>query len=318
MRHAVLASVCTLACHCLAHTLRRCTEWCRISSWLAACPDGGERSSSSSPTPFSGGIDEGFDSIGAGRVGRADPVGHASRAVQVLIRQMCHANPTWGAPRIHGELLKLGIAIGEATVGTYMVRRRPPPSQTWRTFLTNHVGQLVSVDFFVVPTLTFRVLFVFVVLAHGRRQILHVNVTGHPTAAWTAQQIRHAFPWDTAPRFLSRDRDGTYGQDFRACLEALEIDEVLTAPQSPWQNPYVERLIGSMRRECVDHVIVLNERSLQRTLRSYVDYYQHWRTHLALGKDPPVSRRVEPAAPGEVIAMPHVGGLHHSYHHHAA
>ena len=133
------------------------------------------------------------------------------------------------------------------------------------------------------------------------------NVTGHPTAAWTAQQIRNAFPWDTAPRFLLRDRDGTYGQNFRACLEAMEIDEVRTAPQSPWQNPYVERLIGSMRRECVDHVIVLNERSLQRILRAYVDDYHHWRTHLALGKDPPVSRAVEPAAPGEVIAMPHVG-----------
>ena len=208
---------------------------------------------------------------------------------------MCHANPTWGAPRIHGELLKLGIAIAEATVGHYMVRRRPPPSQTWRTFLTNHIGQLVSVDFFVVPTLTFRVLFVFVVLAHDRRQILHVNVTGYPTAAWTAQQIRNAFPWDTAPRFLLRDRDGTSGHNFRACLEAMEIDEVLTAPQSPWQNPYVDRLIGSMRRECVDHVIVLNERSLHRILRSYIDYYHLWRTHLSLGKDAPVSRRVEPA-----------------------
>ena len=140
----------------------------------------------------------------------------------------------------------------------------PPPSQTWRTFLTNHVSQLVSVDFFVVPTFTFRVLFVFVVLAHDRRQILHVNVTGHPTAAWTAQQIRNAFPWDTAPRFLLRDRDGTYGDECRACLDAMGIDEVLTAPRSPWQNPYVERLIGSMRRECVDHVVVLNERSLQR------------------------------------------------------
>ena len=147
--------------------------------------------------------------------GRAEPGRpRIPRAVQVLIRQMCHANPTWGAPRIHGELLKLGIAIAEATVGHYMVRRRPPPSQTWRTFLTNHIGQLVSVDFFVVPTLTFRVLFVFVVLAHDRRQILHVNVTGYPTAAWTAQQIRNAFPWDTAPRFLLRDRDGTYGHNF--------------------------------------------------------------------------------------------------------
>ena len=144
------------------------------------------------------------------------------------------------------------------------------------------------------------------------------NVTGYPTAAWTAQQIRNAVPWDTAPRFLLRDRDGTYGHNFRACLEAMEIDEVLTAPQSPWQNPYVDRLIGSMRRECVDHVIVLNERSLHRILRSYIDHYHLWRTHLSLGKDAPVSRRVEPAAPGEVMAMPHVGGLHHSYHRHAA
>ena len=139
-----------------------------------------------------------------------------------------------------------------------------------------------------------------------------------PTAAWTAQQLRNAFPWDTAPRFLLRDRDGIYGEECRACLDAMEIDEVLTAPRSPWQNPYVERLIGSMRRECIDHVLVLNERSLQRVLRSYIDYYQHWRTHLALGKDPPVSRAVEPAAPGEVIARPHVGGLHHSYHRQAA
>ena len=143
-----------------------------------------------------------------------------------------------------------------------MVRRRPPPSQTWRTFLTNHARQLAPVDFFVVPTFTLRVLFVFVVLAHSRRQILHVNVTGLPTAACTAQQLRNAFPWDTAPRFLLRDRDGTYGEEFRACCDAMEIDEVLTAPRSPWQNPYVERLIGSMRRECVDHVLVFNERSL--------------------------------------------------------
>ena len=154
------------------------------------------------------------------------------RAVRTLIRDMCLANPTWGAPRIHGELLKLGIAIAESTVGQYLGRRRPPPSQSWRTFLNNHVGQLASVDFFVVPTLTFRVLWVFVVLAHDRRQILHVNVTGHPTAEWTAQQIRNAFPWDTAPRFLLRDRDGTYGPAFRACLEAMEIRGADRAPES--------------------------------------------------------------------------------------
>ena len=147
------------------------------------------------------------------------------------------ANPLGGAPRIHGELQKLGLTVSQATVAKYLGRRDGPPSQTWRTFLTNHVGQLVSVDFFVVPTLTCRVLFVFLVLAHERRQIVHVNVTAHPTAAWTAQQFRNAFPWDTAPRFLLRDRDGTYGPAVRACLKAMEIEEVLSAPQSPWQNP---------------------------------------------------------------------------------
>ena len=195
---------------------------------------------------------------------------------------MCHANPTWGAPRIHGELLKLGIAIAEATVGHYMVRRRPPPSQTWRTFLTNHIGQLVSVDFFVVPTLTFRVLFVFVVLAHDRRQILHVNVTGYPTAAWTAQQIRNAFPWDTAPRFLLRDRDGTYGHNFRACLEAMEIDEVLTAPQSPWQN-----CLGAQLAISVNNCPPLRDprsrmTSFKRTQRKYVQKayrVRNWREY---------------------------------------
>jgi len=240
------------------------------------------------------------------------------RAVDALIRQMCHANPTWGAPRIHGELLKLGIEIAETTVGHYLVRRRPPPSQTWRTFLANHVSQLVSVDFFVVPTLTFRLLFVFIVLAHDRRQILHVNVTGHPTAAWTAQQIRNAFPWDTAPRFLLRDRDGTYGAAFRTCLEAMEIDDVLTAPRSPWQNPYVERLIGSMRRECLDHVTVWNERSLRGHLQHYLAYYHAWRTHLALDKDAPVPRATHPPTCGTIVQVPHVGGLHHHYERRAA
>ena len=188
-------------------------------------PVGGTRSSSSSPTRSSAGIDEAFGSTGAGRVGRVGPGGPASRAPFKNSSARCaRANPTWGAPRIHGELLKLGITIAEATVGHYMVRRRPPPSQTWRTFLTNHVSQLVSVDFFVVPTFTFRVLFVFVVLAHDRRQILHVNVTGHPTAAWTAQQIRNAFPWDTAPRFLLRDRDGTYGDECRV-LAPFAVDQ---------------------------------------------------------------------------------------------
>ena len=163
---------------------------------------------------------------------------------------MAEANPLWGAPRIHGELRKLGLQISQATVSKYLVRRRTPPSQTWRTFLANHVGTLVSVDFFVVPTVLFKVLFVFVVLAHDRRRVVHVNVTDSPTAQWAAQQLVEAFPWDTAPRYLLRDRDAVYGVVFSSRVQALGIREVKTAPRSPWQNPYVERLIGTLRHEC--------------------------------------------------------------------
>ena len=163
------------------------------------------------------------------------------------------------------------------------------------------------------PTLTFRILFVFVVLAHDRRRILHFNVTAHPTAEWTAQQIREAFPWETAPRFLRRDRDRIYGGAFRDCVAAMGTEEIRTVPRSPWQNPFVERLIGSIRRECLDHVIVFNERSLRRILRSYVAYHQRWRTHLALGKDAPITRTVQPPELGQVIEIPEVGGLHHRY-----
>ena len=236
-----------------------------------------------------------------------------SRDVRALIRRMYLSNPGWGARRIHGELLKLGIDVGETSVALYMVRGRKPPSQTWRTFLDNHLHQIVAVDFFVVPTLTFRVLFVFVVLAHDRRRILHFNVTSHPTAEWTAQQIREAFPWETAPRFLLRDRDGIYGKTFRDCVDAMGVEEIKTAPRSPWQNPFAERLIGSIRRECLDHVIVFNERSLKRILRSYVDYYQNFRTHLSPNKDAPITRQVQPPKLGRVIEMPVVGGLHHRY-----
>ena len=236
-----------------------------------------------------------------------------SSEVRALIRKMSLSNPGWGAPRIHGELLKLGIDVGETSVAQYMVRRRRPPSQTWRTFLDNHLRQLVAMDFFVVPTLTFRVLFVFVVLAHDRRRILHFNVTSHPTAEWTAQQIREPFPWETAPRFLLRDRDGIYGKAFRDCVKAMGVQEVKTAPRSPWQNPFAERLIGSIRRECLDHVIVFNERSLKRILRSYFDYYHNCRTHLSLGKDAPATRPVQPPEIGRVVEMPVVGGLHHCY-----
>jgi transposase InsO family protein len=169
--------------------------------------------------------------------------------------------------------LKLGIDVSQATVATYMIRHRRPPSQTWRTFLTNHATDLVAADFFVVPTAMFRVLFVFVMLAHDRRRPVHVAVTAHPTAEWTAQQLRDAFPWETAPRYLLRDRDGCYGQRFHEAASGMGIHEVVTAPHAPWQNAYVERLIGSIRRECLDHVIVLHASGLRRLLRSYVEYY---------------------------------------------
>ncbi len=235
------------------------------------------------------------------------------REVRDLIRRMARENSTWGAPRIHGELLKLGFDLSEATVSRYMPRRREPPSPTWRTFLENHAGDLASIDFFVVPTATFRLLYVFVVLANERRRIVHFNVTDGPSAQWTGQQIIHAFPFDEAPRFLLRDRDKIYGRKFASRVHSMGIEQVLIAPRSPWQNPYVERVIGSIRRECLDHVIVLNEPHLRRILRKYFEYYATARTHLSLGKDSPTPRPVEPDHGGEVIALPMVGGLHHRY-----
>ena len=223
-----------------------------------------------------------------------------SREIRDLVRRMSRENTRWGAPRIHGELLKLGFSISQAAVSKYMVRYPSPPSQSWRTFLTNHADCLASIDFFVVPTATFHLLFGFIVLHHERRQIVHFGVTANPTMAWVAQQIREAFPWGTAPRYLIRDRDGAYGQSFRSTVTAMGVEEVVTAPRSPWQNPYVERLIGSVRRECLDHSIILNERHLRRILGSYLDYYHGSRTHLSIGKDTPDGRPVH-APPGELI-----------------
>ena len=219
------------------------------------------------------------------RTGQGRPT--VSPEVRELIHKMSRANPLWGAPRVHGELQKLGIEISQAAVSKYMVRHPKPPSQSWRTFLDNHVRNLVSVDFFTVTTVTFKVLFVFVVLAHDRRRVIHFNVTGSPTAKWTAQQIVEAFPWDTAPR-------------------------------SPWQSPYVERLIGTLRRDCIDHVIVLSEDHLRRIVRGYVGYYHGCRTHLSLEKDPPEPRPVEPPDQGRIVEIPMVGGLHHRYTRQAA
>jgi transposase InsO family protein len=240
------------------------------------------------------------------------------KEVRDLIRKMSLANPRWGAPRIHGELLKLGFQLSEATVAKYMVRHRKPPSQTWHTFLKSHMKDLVSADFFVVPTISLRLLFVFVILDHDRRRPIHFVETKHPTAEWSAHQLLEAFPWDSAPRYLLRDRDGIYGEKFREAATSLGIREVLTAAQSPWQNAYVERLIRSIRRECLDHVIVFNEAGLRRVLKSYFDYYERSRTHLSLEKDAPIPRKIQPPELGRVVALPQVGELHHRYERRAA
>jgi transposase InsO family protein len=233
--------------------------------------------------------------------------------IKALVTRMAAANPLWGAPRIHGELQKLGIDIAERTVSRLIPKRRTPPSQIWRTFLTNHVRDLVSIDFFTVPTARLRVFFILVVLAHDRRRVAHFNVTEHPTAAWTAQQIVEAFPDDTAPAYLLRDRDTIYGHAFRQRVKGMQIREILTAPRSPWQNPFAERLIGSVRRECLDHVLVLSERHLRRVLTRYFAYYHGARTHLSLEKDAPDTRPIERPAMGKVVPIPEVGGLHHRY-----
>ncbi len=236
------------------------------------------------------------------------------RDVRELIRRMSQENPGWGAPRICSELLLLGHDVTERTVAKYMVRSRQSPSQTWRTFLDNHVPSIAACDFFTVPTATFRVLYVFIVLRHDRRQVVHFNITTNPYAQWTAQQIINAFPYEEAPRFLLRDRDGIYGDYFKDRIKSMDIDEVPTAPRSPWQNPYAERIIGSIRRECLNHKIVLNEVHLQRILTLYFAYYHDVRPHLSLNRNSPTPREVEPPCQGKVVSTPQVGGLHHRYY----
>ena len=233
--------------------------------------------------------------------------------VRVLIRRMLRENPTWGVSRIQAELNLLGYEIAESTVAKYRVRSRKPPSQAWKSFLRNHASQIAAIDFFTVPTATFNVLYGFVVLLHDRRQVVHFNVTAHPTTFWTAQQIIEAFPEESVPRFLVRDRDRIYGGLFRRRVAAMGIEEVVTAAQSPWQNPYAERLIGSIRRECLDHLIVLNERQLRRILREYFAYYNELRPHQSLDGNAPLLREIEPRAKGKIISLPQVGGLHHRY-----
>jgi len=235
------------------------------------------------------------------------------RELRNLIRRMSDANPLWGAPRIHGELLKLGVAVSQATVSKYMVRPRRPSSQAWRTFLKNHARDLIALDFFTVPTATFRVLFVLVVLSHGRRRLVHFNVTEHPTAEWTARQLIEACGLEESPRHLIRDRDQVYGERFSRQARMLDVREAVIAPRSPWQNAYAERGIGSIRRECLDHVVVLGQRHLRGILSTYVDYSNEARPHLSLAKDAPEPRSVQPPSQGRVVQVPRVGGLHHEY-----
>ena len=231
--------------------------------------------------------------------------------IRRLILQMVVANPLWRAPRIHGELQMLGFIVSERTVSRVLRTIPRPPSQTWKTFLKNHLGEIVSVDFFTVPTVRLQVLFVFLMLEHRRREVLHFNVTDHPTSAWVAQQMMEAFGDRTPPRYLIRDRDGVYGNEVRRRLQSLDIEEVLTAPQSPWQNAYAERLIGSIRRDCLNHFIILNARHLKRTLTAYFCYYHRSRTHLGLDKQCPIERQVMDR--GAIVEKAELGGLHHRY-----
>src|ERR1700694_2331895 len=231
--------------------------------------------------------------------------------LRALIRQMSTENLLWGAPRIHGELLKLGFEIAQSSVAKYVVKRRGPPSQGWRTFLRNHAPDIAAMDLFVVPTIGFDLLYAFVIVRLDRRDLIWINVTANPTAEWVARQITEAFPWDEAPHYLIRDRDRIYGSVVMRRLRAMGIRDRPITPASPWQNGFAERLIGSIRRECVDHIIVLGELHLRRVLKFYADHHNSVSTHRSLNKDAPVSRPVQRT--GVISSRAILGGLHHRY-----
>src|SRR5262245_19718781 len=233
--------------------------------------------------------------------------------LRTLIRRMARDNPTWGRRRVQAELRFLGYHVAALTVAKYMRRPSHPPSPRWRAFLAAHRHEIAAVDFFVVPTLTFRLLFGFVILRHDRRDLVHLGVTDHPTAAWAAHQIVHAFPDETAPAYLLRDRDAIYGAAFERRVESMGIHQVVIAPRAPWQNPFAERVIGSIRRECLDLVVVLNERHLRHLLRLYLAYYNVARPHQSLGNDSPRRRQVQPRLSRRIVIVPEVGGLHHRH-----
>ncbi len=241
----------------------------------------------------------------------------ADHEVRDLIRRMATENPTWGAPRIHGELLKLGFEVSERTVSRYVPSRPADPDKVkqWMAFLRNHREEIAGCDFFTVPTLTFQVLYVFFVISHARRRMLHVKVTAHPTAAWVIQQFREAFPFDTAPKYLILDRDSKFSDAVHGTIKSMGTKPVKTACRSPWQNGTAERWIGSCRRDVLDHVVVLGERHLLRLVKDYVAYHHEDRTHLGLHKETPIPRAVtpRPSASAQVVGLPRIGGLHHRY-----
>ena len=241
------------------------------------------------------------------RVGRLS----IDRGLHDLIRRMSRENPLWGASRIYGELLMLGFEVAQSTVSKYMTRGRRPPSQSWRTFLRNHAEAIAAIDLCVVPTVTFDRLFAFLVVGHGRRRLLWFEVTRHPTAEWLARQITEAFPWISAPTYLVRDNDRAYGHVFSARVRAMGIRDRPIAPGSPWQNGVAERLIGTLRHECLDHLVIFGEAHLRRVLSAYAAYYNQSRTHLALQKDAPLERAVQRV--GDIVATPIPAGLHHRY-----
>jgi len=233
------------------------------------------------------------------------------QALRDLIGRMSRENPLWGAPRIHGELLKLGFDVAQSTVAKYMAKRRGPPSQGWKTFLCNHAEGIAAIDLFVVPTIGFRMLYGLVIVRLARRLLVWTAVTTNPTAEWVARQITEAFPWNSAPSYLIRDRDPAYGAAFKKRLHAMGIRDHPTAPRSPWQNPYAERMIGTIRRDCLDHLVVIGAAHLRRILRSYATYYNQARTHRSLAKDCPIHRPIQ--AIGTIVSVPILGGLHHQY-----
>ena len=239
-----------------------------------------------------------------------------SKEVRELIFRMVAENPTWGAPRIQGELLMLGFDLSERTISRWMKRapRDPEPAKLWGAFLRNHREAIAAMDFFAAPTITFGVLYCFFVISHDRRRILHFNVTKHPTSSWIIQQLREAFPFESASKFLIFDRDAKYGLEVPVAVRCLKINPVRTSFESPWQNGVAERWVESCRRDLLDHVIAVNERHLKRLLSEYVRYYHDDRTHLGLSKETP-GGRVRVAAQGRVVSHARLGGLHHRYDH---